>query len=69
VGSEGKRPLYIIRRDADGPMWLSREQPAVTWGGRDRALRYGSKGEAARAVERLRLGAVTIERMTEDERG
>jgi hypothetical protein len=38
-------------------------------GGRDRALRYGSKGEAARAVERLRLGAVTIERMTEDERG
>jgi len=47
-------------------MWLTREQPAVTWGGRDRAMRYRSKGEAARAVAKFRLGAVTIVRLSDD---
>ncbi len=66
MGSDVKRPQYVIRRDAGGPMWLTREQPAVTWGGRDRAMRYRSKGEAARAVAKFRLGAVTIERLSHD---
>jgi hypothetical protein len=48
-------------------MWLRTEQPAVTWGGHDRAIRYRSKGEAARAVQRLRLSAVTIERIGKDQ--
>jgi hypothetical protein len=66
MGSEAKRLQYVIRRDAGGPMWLIREQPALTWGPRDRAIRYRSKGDAARAVDRLRVGAVTIERLAGD---
>jgi hypothetical protein len=61
MGSVGKRPQYMIRRETSGSMWLTREQPAVTRGDRDRAMRYRSKGEAARAADRLHLGAVKIE--------
>lgn len=54
------RESYVIRRGHENPMWLTRETPVV-WGERDRAIRYMSKGEATRAIARLRLGAATIE--------
>jgi hypothetical protein len=58
---KAERQHLVIRRDTDnGPMWLTREKP-LAWGQRDRAIRYRSKGEAARLVERLRLDAVSIE--------
>jgi hypothetical protein len=41
-------------------MWLTREAPAI-WGERSRAVQYRSKGEAALAVVRLRLGAASVE--------
>jgi hypothetical protein len=58
---DGERPRIVIRRDtANGPMWLTREKP-LSWGERNRAMQYRSKAEAARAVERLRIGVVSIE--------
>ncbi len=45
------------------PMWLTHEAP-ILWGEREKAIRYGSKGEAARAIAHLRLGAATIESFT-----
>lgn len=61
---KAERKLFVIRRDTDnGPMWLTREKP-LAWGERGRAIQYRSKGEAARAIERLRLGAVSIEPLT-----
>lgn len=61
-----ERPRFAIRRDTDsGPMWLTREKP-LAWGERDRAIQYRSKGEAARAVERLRLGAVSVAPLARD---
>jgi hypothetical protein len=60
MGSERKHPQYVIRRDAPQPMWLSREQP-INWGPREQAIRYRSKGDAARKVAGLHRGAVTIE--------
>ena len=67
MGSDGNRPQYVVRRDTPQPMWLSREQPTI-WGKRDHAIRYRSKGEAARAIARLRLGAASIEPAPPDER-
>jgi hypothetical protein len=63
--SQGKRPQYVVRRDTPQPMWLSREQP-VNWGPREQAIRYRSKGDAARKVASLHLGAATIEPADED---
>ena len=61
MGSDGThRAHYVIRRNHDGPMWLTREAPVI-WGEHRQAIRYRSKGEAARALARLRLGAATIE--------
>ena len=61
-----ERQHFVVRRDTDnGPMWLTREKP-LAWGERDRAIQYRSKGEAARAVERLRLGAVSVEPLARD---
>jgi hypothetical protein len=65
MGSQEKPAQYVIRRDAPQPMWLSREQP-IAWGARERSIRYRSKGDAARKVANLHLGAVTIEPAAED---
>ena len=51
---------YVIRRGHEKSMWLTREA-LIVWGERERAIRYRSKGDAARAIARLRLGAATIE--------
>ena len=57
-----RQRYYVIRRERDQgfPMWLVREAPAV-WGQRDQAIHYRSKGDAARMVDRLCAGTVTIE--------
>jgi hypothetical protein len=44
-------------------MWLTRELPQG-WGDRERAQRYFSEGEARRAITRLKLVAVTVERVS-----
>jgi hypothetical protein len=57
-------PRFIIRKERDSAvMWLTREQPQV-WGDRERAQRYFSEGEARRAITRLKLVAVTVERVS-----
>ena len=53
--------LYLIRRDDGATMWLTRESP-LAWGDRERAKRHHSKGEALRAVERIKVHSkLTIE--------
>jgi hypothetical protein len=55
-------PRLIIRKEQGGVvMWLTREHPQG-WGDRERAQRYFSEGEARRAITRLKLVAVTVER-------
>jgi hypothetical protein len=57
-------PRFIIRKEQGGVvMWLTREQPQG-WGDRDRAQRFFSEGEARRAITRLKLVAVTVERVS-----
>lgn len=60
--AKAERQRFLIRRDtSNGSMWLTSEAPRVTWGERDQAMVYRSKGEAARVIAQLHLGAVTIE--------
>lgn len=63
---KAERKRFVIRRDtANGPMWLTRERP-LSWGERVRSIQYRSKGEAARAIDRLRLAAASIEPLAPD---
>ena len=57
-------PRFILRKEQGGVvMWLTREHPQG-WGERERAQRYFSEGEARRAITRLKLVAVTVERVS-----
>jgi hypothetical protein len=57
-------PRFIIRRElGDVVVWLTREQPQG-WGDRKSAQRYFSEGEAQRAITRLKLVGVTVERVS-----
>jgi hypothetical protein len=62
-GRPSSPPRFIIRKEQGTVvMWLTREQPQG-WGDRERAQRYFSEAEARRAVTRLKLVGVTVERV------
>ena len=62
-GRPSSPPHLIIRKEQGAAvMWLTRERPQG-WGDRERAQRYFSKGEARRAITRLKLVGVTVERV------
>lgn len=45
---------FVLRRGGSAsPSWLMREAPAVAWGPRDQALRFGTRDEARAALARL----------------
>jgi hypothetical protein len=67
-----KSQQFIIRHDNGSTMWLTRESP-LAWGERERAIRYASKGDAMRAVDRINVhSTITVEplaRSLDDESG
>ena len=53
---------FILRLGGGPYIWLKREAPSVTWGPKDQAMRFRTKGEARLAAARLaNHGALTIQ--------
>jgi hypothetical protein len=52
---EGIDFMYVLKRqDDDKPMWLLSVEPQG-WGGRDHAMRFGTREEARRAAAEIKL--------------